>query len=139
VSTFLDTNIPVYAYDHGSTWKRRRAVEILASHPDRLVVSSQVLSEFYWAVTRKLDPPLAAEAALEATQKLAALPVVASDRALVLSAIETSRRHQISLWDALIVEAAARGGCDCLLTEDLNDGQEIRGIRIENPFQGSPR
>jgi predicted nucleic acid-binding protein len=39
------------------------------------------------------------------------------------------------LWDALIVEAAARSGCERLFTEDLNDGQEIRGVLVENPFR----
>jgi predicted nucleic acid-binding protein len=60
---------------------------------------------------------------------------VAVDRELVLSAVDTATRYQLALWDALIVEAAARAGCERLLTEDLNHGQEIRGVRIENPFR----
>lgn len=135
MAAFLDTNVAVYVHDHGSPENRERAVELFGSPPDRLVVSSQVLTEFYWAVTRKLDPPLAPDPALEALRQLAALPVVAVDRALVLAAVETATRHQLALWDALIVEAAVRAGCDRLLTEDLNDGQEIRGVRISNPFR----
>ena len=99
------------------------------------MVSTQVLSELYWTVTRKLDPPLAPETTLEATTELGALAVVTVDRELVLGAIRTAQRHQLALWDALIVEAAARGGCDRLLTEDLGDGRVIRGVRIENPFR----
>lgn len=136
MATFLDTNVVVYAHDHGSEDKRRLAVALLRSPSDRLVLSSQVLSEFYWTVTRKLDPPLAEAEAGEATRQLATLPLVAVDRSLVLSAIDTATHHQIALWDALIIEAAVRGGCDRLLTEDLNDGQDIRGVRIENPFAG---
>jgi predicted nucleic acid-binding protein len=136
MAAFLDTNIAVYVHDHGSPEKRRRAAELLTSPPDRLVISTQVLSEFYWAVTRKLDPPLSHDRAKAALQELAALPVVAVDRELVLAAVDTSQRHQIALWDSLIVEAAVRGGCDRLLTEDLNDGQEIRGVRIWNPLKG---
>jgi predicted nucleic acid-binding protein len=135
MAAFVDTNVAVYVHDHGSPDKRRRAVALFESPPDRLVVSTQVLSEFYWTVTRKLDPPLAADPAREALRELATLPVVAVDRGLVLSAADTATRHQLALWDALIVEAAVRGGCERLFTEDLNDGQEIRGVLVENPFR----
>jgi predicted nucleic acid-binding protein len=84
--------------------------------------------------TRLLDPPLEAELAQEATPGLAALPVVSIDVALVLSAIETTRSSRTSLWDAMIVHAAKQAACDEILTEDLNDGQAIEGIRIRNPF-----
>jgi predicted nucleic acid-binding protein len=135
MAAFVDTNVAVYVHDHGSPKKRRRAAELFAQPPDRLVVSTQVLSEFYWAVTRKLDPPLRDDLALEALRALGALPVVAMDRELVLSAVDTATRHRLALWDALIVEAAARSGCERLFTEDLNDGQEIRGVLVENPFR----
>lgn len=135
MAAFVDTNVAVYVHDHGSPERRARAVELFESPPDRLVVSTQVLSEFYWTVTRKLDPPLAEDRALEALRELAVLPVVAVDRELVLAAVETANRHRLALGDALVVEAAARGGCDRLLTEDLDDGQEIRGVTVENPFR----
>ena len=60
--------------------------------------------------------------------------MVSTDAALVLSAIATARDSRISLWDAMVVQAAKRAGCDEILTEDLNDGQVIEGIRIRNPF-----
>lgn len=135
MATFVDTNVAVYVFDRGSEVRRRQAIELFASPPDQLVVSTQVLSEFFSVITRKLEPPLNPAQAGGATRQLAALPVVATDRSLVLSAIDTAAEHQLALWDALIVEAAVRGGCDRILTEDLGDGQEIRGVRIENPFQ----
>jgi len=52
----------------------------------------------------------------------------------VFAAIGASRKHRLSFWDALIVRAAAQAGCELLLSEDLNDGQMIEGVRIENPF-----
>ena len=60
--------------------------------------------------------------------------VVGIDAAMVHAAIDTSQRSQISYWDALIVEAAVRGGCSQILSEDLNAGQVIRGVEIVNPF-----
>jgi len=47
---------------------------------------------------------------------------------------EARQRHQLSFWDALIVSAAVEAGCKSILTEDLNDGQELDGVRVENPF-----
>jgi predicted nucleic acid-binding protein len=135
LAAFVDTNVAVYVHDHGSPEKRERAAELFTSPPDRLVISTQVLSEFYWAVTRRLDPPLSVEIATAAVHELAVLPVVPFDRSLVLAAVSTADRHQLALWDALIVEAAVAGGCDRLLTEDLNHGQTIRGVQVETPFR----
>jgi predicted nucleic acid-binding protein len=134
VAAFVDTNVVVYAFDGGAGDKRTRAVHLVESRSEQLVVSSQVLSEFFWTVTRKLQPPLAVAQAREATRQLAALRVVPIDRDLVLSAMDTAASRQLALWDALIVEAAVRGGCDRLFSEDLQHGQEIHGVRIENPF-----
>ena len=60
--------------------------------------------------------------------------MVATDRRLVLEALDTAADSNLSLWDALIVEAAVRGGCDELYTEDLDAGQVIRGVTVVNPF-----
>jgi predicted nucleic acid-binding protein len=134
VATFLDTNVAVYAHDQGAGNKRVRALEILADPAIELVVSTQVLAEFYWATTRKLRPALSPADATKATRLLAGLPVVRTDRDLVLAAITSAAQFKLSLWDALIIEAAASAGCEVLLTEDLSHGQTVRGVRIVNPF-----
>jgi predicted nucleic acid-binding protein len=46
--------------------------------------------------------------------------------------------HTLSFWDALIVEAARIAGASLLLSEDLQAGREIGGIRIRNPFAVAP-
>ncbi len=134
MTAFVDTNVFVYVHDHGSGEKRIRARDLLLARPSELVVSTQVLAEFFWVTTRKLEPPLPPDVARHATTELAALPVVPVDRRLVLAALDTSREVGISLWDAQIVEAAAAAGCDTLFTEDLGAGQIIRGVEIVNPF-----
>ncbi len=138
MSVFADTNLLVYVFDHGSPAKREIARHLLAERAGDLVLSAQVLSEFYWVVTRKLRPPLPAGMAREAVEHLATFPVVAIDRRLVTKATETAHREQLSLWDAQIVEAAAVAGCDTLLTEDLEDGRVIRGVEVVNPFASVP-
>lgn len=135
MATFLDTNIVVYAFDAGSGSKQDVAQRVLADPEIEVVLSAQVLTEFYWVTTRRLAPPLSHAAAAAAVDALAHLRVVATDPALVRSAVRSAERHHLALWDALIVEAAALAGCDTLLTEDFNAGQVINGVEVVNPFR----
>jgi predicted nucleic acid-binding protein len=134
-STFLDTNVVVYAFDDDEPVKQKRARAVIGGgdHPT-LVVSTQVLAEFFVTVTRKLERPLAPDRARQAVADLATLPVVGVDKEAVLAGIDLADRHQLSLWDALIVQAAATAGCETLLTEDLADGAVLAGVSIHNPF-----
>ena len=129
--TFIDTNVLAYAYDADSGDKGERAREVLAEL-DGAVVSTQVVLELFAVLTRKLG--LTRDAADEAVESLMDLEVVATDARLVKEGLRISREHDISHWDAMIIAAAVASGCDVLLTEDLNDGQVIEGVRVVNPF-----
>lgn len=132
---FVDTNVFIYAFDHDEPAKQARAVELLTRWPTgRLVTSAQVLSEFFEAVTRKRTPRLSHRQAQDEVRKIAPLARAAIDAELVKSAISLRVARSISYWDALIVAAAARLHCDVVLTEDLNAGEVIAGVRIVNPF-----
>jgi len=133
---FVDTNVIVYLFDTDSPAKQRRAREILgAAGPDgRVVLSTQVLQEFFVSVTRKLERPLPEDEAESAVKELAALDVVEIEVPMVLRAISLARRHTLSLWDALIVEAALARGCTRLLSEDMQAGRRFGELVIENPF-----
>ena len=135
--TFLDTNVPVYVFDRDEPRKREIAAEILERAADSggYSLSTQVLQEFYVSVTRKLARGLSAAQALSATQNLTTLHVVGIDTQMILRAIHLSQEHTFSLWDALIVQAALEANCEILLTEDLQHGRQIQGLRIENPFR----
>ena len=134
--TFLDTNVLLYLFDSSEPQKKVKAQEVLRGEvaADRAVLSTQVLQEFYVNATRKLVPPLPPEVAEERVRDFSRLPLIRTDEHMVLAAIARSRASSFSLWDALIVEAALKGGADRLLTEDLQHGQVIEGLRIENPF-----
>lgn len=134
--TFLDSNILVYSVDESPSEKVKHelAVGLLSAQADDLVVSTQVVQEFYVVTTRKLKIPLSEERAAKAVRGIAKLEVVGVDVPLVIAAVDTSRTARISLWDALIIEAASRAGCERVLSEDLNAGQVMHGVRIENPF-----
>jgi predicted nucleic acid-binding protein len=132
---FVDTNVWVYAVDAADPVKRERALEVIAPARGReLVLSTQVLTEFYSVVTRKLAVPLQASDAEAMVAHLSALPVVAVDASLVIAAMAGSREWQVSIWDALILRAAEVAGCRRLLSEDLADGATYGSVTVENPF-----
>ena len=134
--SFFDTNVLVYLFDNAEPEKKARAQEVLWREMEtgRAALSTQVLQEFYVNVTRKLASPLPSEVAEERVRDFSGLPLVRVDASLILAAIARSRSQSFSFWDALIVEAALLAGADRLLTEDLQHGQEIEGLRVENPF-----
>ena len=86
------------------------------------------------SVRRKLSVPLEPEAAEEVVRNLSMLPIIGVNAERVLLAISRSSRMQLSFWDALIIETALSGGANRLLTEELQHGQTIDGLLIENPF-----
>jgi predicted nucleic acid-binding protein len=100
------------------------------------IVSTQVLLELYSVLTRKFEPALTPAQARAVLDEVVALPVVPADADLVLRATRAAQGLKISIWDAMIVEAAAEAGCDELWTEDLAAGVELRGVRVVNPFAG---
>ena len=134
---FVDTNVLVYLFDAGAPEKQARARELLHEERDRLVVSVQVLGEFYVTVTRKLGVPLPSDAAARAVDAICELNVQAIHPELVRSAVRRSHLSRLSYRDSLIVETALSAGAVVLFTEDLQDGQAIDGLRVVNPFRDS--
>jgi predicted nucleic acid-binding protein len=131
---FLDSNILVYAQDAGVADKQRKSREIIAQLAESAdgVISTQVLQEFYVAATRKIGvPPLAAKGVLKT---FAVFETVQVSTALIQEAIDCSILNQVSFWDSLILAAAASDGCSTVLSEDLNPGQVILGVKVQNPF-----
>lgn len=85
-------------------------------------------------MTRKLSTPLDGAEALEAVKRFSTFSVVQTDAELIVRAAERSQREMVSFWDGLIIEAALAGGASRLLSEDMQRGQNISGMMIENPF-----
>ncbi|MCB1612724.1 MAG: PIN domain-containing protein [Lysobacterales bacterium] len=133
---FIDTNLWVYRLDQREPEKSRRIGDWLrevASEHD-IVLSTQVLIELRSVLARKLKPPMPQEDTRAALNALAQFEVLASDTALVLDAHELAHREQLSWFDALIVEAALRAGCERLFSEDLSHGRQFGNLTVCNPF-----
>jgi predicted nucleic acid-binding protein len=137
---FVDTNVLIYQLDQREPDKQVRARDWLdylwAVHAGR--TSFQVLQEFYVTATRKLEPGLDPEAARKMVRALWAWQPVAVNERLFAVAWSIQDRFRLSWWDALIVSAARSAECPYLLTEDLQHGQDLGGVRVINPFQTSP-
>jgi predicted nucleic acid-binding protein len=140
-TTFVDTNVLVYAHDASETVKQSIARDLLALlwAQRRGALSTQVLQEFYVVATRKLASPISRPEAREIIGAYSAWSVVAIDAPLILNASQLEEEHQLSFWDALVLEAARVAGAEVLLTEDLQDGRVIEGVRIKNPFAAATR
>ena len=133
---FADTNILLYAIsrDPAELDKAKRANDILAERD--LALSVQVLQEFYVQATRasRLDA-IGHQQAVLLIQSFRRFPVQDITSGVMLAALDTRQRFQLSYWDAAIIEASRALGCTQVLSEDLNDGQEYDGVRVVNPFR----
>mgnify|MGYP003970427191 FL=1 len=131
---FIDTNILVYAMDVHDIEKQQTCRRRLKSltQDNTGVLSTQVLQEFYVTATRKLSvDPLAAKEMLISFDHF---EIVINTPQIINEAIDCGIINKLSFWDALIVVAAENAKCDTILTEGLNHGQIIRGMKIKNPF-----
>jgi predicted nucleic acid-binding protein len=132
---FVDTNVLLYAIsrDPEERDKATRANEILTARD--VALSVQVLQEFYVQATRVSRPdPLTHEQAARLVESFLRFPVLDITTELMLAAAATGQRFGVSHWDAAILEAARSLGCDVVLSEDLSDGRDYAGVRVQNPF-----
>jgi predicted nucleic acid-binding protein len=134
---FVDTNVLLYAISTDPC-ERDKAVSANAIlDGGDVALSVQVLQEFYVQATRADRPDaLTARRASELVESFLRFPVQDTTPAIVLAAMATRERFGISYWDAAILEAGRRLGCDVVLSEDLSDGQDYAGVLVVNPFAG---
>jgi predicted nucleic acid-binding protein len=133
---FVDTNVLLYAISTAPEEedKARIAREILEAND--LVLSIQVLQEFYVQATRPTRPDrISHDQAALLIEAFLRFPVQETTVPLLKAALVTNQRFGISYWDAAIIEAARAMSCPEVLTEDLSDGQDYAGVRAVNPFR----
>lgn len=138
---FVDTNVLVYFRDASEPEKQAKATAWLTAVWRSRVgrISFQVLNEFYVTVTRRLDPGMRKAAARADVNHLMAWNPIAVERPVIEIAWSIQDRYRLSWWDALIVAAAQKTNSRYLLSEDLQDGQELDGVLVVNPFAKEPQ
>jgi predicted nucleic acid-binding protein len=135
VVQFLDTNVLLYAISRDVAERERaaRANDLMSGRD--VALSAQILQEFYVQATRPSRPDaLSHHQAARLVESFLRFRIQEVTTAIMLAALATRQRFQISYWDAAILEASRALGCDVVLSEDLSDGMDYDGVRVENPF-----
>ncbi|WP_367875103.1 PIN domain-containing protein [Luteolibacter sp. Populi] len=133
---FLDTNVLLYAVSTAASEKAKRAVALELLDDPEIVLSTQVLQEFYVQATRatRADALSHGQASLLIESWLR-FEVVSVTVEIVVAALSTKNRWRLSYWDSAILEAARSAGCSVVLSEDMQIGQDFDGVKVVNPFK----
>jgi predicted nucleic acid-binding protein len=140
VTYFVDSNLLIYTRDVARPIKQQQATEwvnyLWQSQQGRL--STQVINEFYFVVTRKLKPGLDKATARMDVEGLMKWQPLIIDTQVIRQAWAVQDEFGFSWWDSLIVASAQLAGCQYLLSEDLQHQQQLHQVRVINPFLVSP-
>lgn len=138
----LDTNVLVYAYDVSEKRRREIAKDLLDDVWDSGggVVALQNLSEFFFAVTRKVQKPVAitdAKTIVSDILRSSRWLVIDRNAGTLLKAIEIVERVRAPFWDALIAACMLENEVNVIVTENEDDFKRIPGITVVNPFKAA--
>ena len=133
----LDTNILAYAEGVNGAPMRKAALELVQKLPEgTTLLPVQTLGELFNLLVRKAKrPPARARKAILSWRD--AFPLIETSSEVMLAAADLATDHQLSIWDSVILSAAAESGCRLLLSEDLQEGFTWKGVTVTNPFARS--
>ncbi len=129
----LDSNILIYAELEPDSTKGKRAAELILRAALDGVIPVQVLGEYLRFVQRRM-PARFEEAARQVSLYQAAFLTPPTTDAVIAKALAWARDHRLQLWDCVVCAAAVDAGAKVLLTEDMQDGRTLDGLRLINPF-----
>lgn len=130
----VDTNILAYAEGVNGPQNKQAAIALLqALPPESTLLPVQALGELFSVLVRKARRSRA-DASAAVLSWGDAFPLIETSNDVLLAATDLAQAHQLSLWDAVMLSAAADARCRLLLSEDLQDGFTWRGVTVTNPF-----
>jgi len=135
----LDTNILAYAEGTNGPARKDAALALIDRLPaSEIAVPAQALGELFNVLVRKAGrSPAEARVAVRAWQDIFAV-IDTTDRVLT-RATDLAADHRLSIWDSVILAAAAEAGCRLLISEDMQPGFTWGGVTIVNPFAAAPQ
>ncbi|RME89032.1 MAG: PIN domain-containing protein [Planctomycetota bacterium] len=134
---FLDTNILVYSYDRSDPKKQKKAFKVLdyLALSDRGSISTQILSEFFVTVTKKIPEPLSIQEAIERLENfLKTWEILQITPFIILEAARGVRDYKLSFWDSQIWATAKMNQISVVFSEDFSEGSTIEGVEFINPL-----
>ncbi|EMG09934.1 PIN domain protein [Leptospira interrogans serovar Grippotyphosa str. LT2186] len=137
---FLDTNLFIYNFDTENKTKHEKSKEIVltALAENNYVISYQVIQEFSNVALKKFQIPLKPkDLAIYLKRVMFPLCSVYYTNENILNAIEIRNRYKLSFYDSVLIGSAIEANCKTLLSEDLQDGLQIKGLQITNPFNST--
>ena len=130
----VDSNVLAYAEGVNGARNRDAAVSLLqALPPETTLLPVQALGELFTVLVRKAGRSRA-DAAAAVLSWGDVFPLIETSNEVLLAATDLADAHQLSLWDAVMLSAAADAKCRLLLSEDLQEGFTWRGVTVTNPF-----
>ncbi|HLC56970.1 MAG TPA: PIN domain-containing protein [Candidatus Nanoarchaeia archaeon] len=137
----LDTNIMVYAFDSSERIKQRIAsgiIEDVIRGKIKIALSVQNLAEFFFVATKKIEAPLSIEDAqkiIDRFVKLGSIQKICYTEKTLLSALELLKKHNLHIWDALLIATMLENGVYAIYTENEKDFGRVKQINVMNPFK----
>jgi predicted nucleic acid-binding protein len=129
----IDSNVLIYAELEPDSEKGRRSAELILQAARDGVIPAQVLGEFLRFVQRRV-PGAFEDAVRQALLYQSLFLIPPTTEAIINSASEMAHAHRMQLWDCVVCTASAQAGARVLLTEDMQDGRLVDGLRLVNPF-----
>lgn len=133
VRATLDSNILVYAALEPGSDKGRRAADVIKRAAGGGVLATQALLEFV-AVVRRRAPHAVAHAVAQVDAWVATFETAPTTTAVMRDALRLVQGERFQVWDAVIFAAARQAGATLFLSEDMQDGRTLAGMRIVDPF-----
>ncbi|MEQ9373748.1 MAG: PIN domain-containing protein [Imperialibacter sp.] len=132
---FIDTNFLIYLFSEDDQIKKVHCTQLIDSLRDKVVLvwSTQVMQEFYRVMTVKHHIP--PQVVKDILQLFDDFELVINNKETINTAIDIQTVNKISFWDSLVISAATQAKCTTILTEDLNSGQLIQGVYLQDPFK----
>jgi predicted nucleic acid-binding protein len=130
---FLDTNVLIYAFTNDPRSQKAQALL-----DKSCVIGVQVLNEFTNVARRKLGMTWAEVREALSSIRVVCPTVLPLDLEIHGNALAIAERYGFTIFDALMIASAMRGGCSTFWSEDMQDGMVIDGrLKITNPFAAS--
>ena len=132
----LDSNILIYAEIEPDSDKGKRSVDLILRAARDGVIPAQVLGEYLRFVQRRA-PAALEEAIRQARVYQTAFLTPPTTADMINKASDLAHAHHLHFWDGVVCAVSTRAGANALLTEDLQDGRTIDGLRLLNPFSSA--